>query len=333
MPNASGGKYLIQIPPSAIESWGSAAVFANVLATRLGVPLPAIPVLVFAGSAIAGGNLVFSHVLCAAVVAALLGDGAWFSAGRIYGRRLTDLLGRMSLSLDASVRTTRSLFERFGVAIVAVSKFVPGLALITPPLMGTTQIAPAVFVAWDALGTVAWASFWLLGGALFERQLGMLLSVLRPHGGSILDVLFTATVLYLTYRYLLRWRFRKWLSRRIVSPERLDRMMRSSTPPLILDARPDSVRRDESYRIPGALLLDVESLETMDANLSASNIVVYGMYPNDATVKKVRKQLLGKKVVNVRVLYGGLDEWVRRGYAVEPLPPELDLFSASMARV
>lgn len=324
---------MIQIPPSAIENWGSAAVFGNVLLTRLGVPLPAIPVLVFAGSAIAGGNLVFSHVLCAAVVAALIGDGVWFSAGRIYGRRLTDMFGRLSLSLDASMRTTRALFERFGVAIVAVSKFVPGLALITPPLMGTTLIAPAAFVAWDALGTVAWASFWLLGGALFERQLGLLLSVLRPHGASILDVLFAAAVLYMTYRYLLRWRFRKWLSRRIVSPERLDRMMRSSTPPLILDARPMSVRRDESYRIPGAVLLDIESLESTDASLSASNIVVYGMYSNDAAVRKVRKQLLGKHVVNVRILYGGLDEWVRHGYAVEPLPPELNVFTASMARL
>src|SRR5476649_1513794 len=45
----------------------------NVLATRLVVALTAIPVIVFAGSAIAGGNLVFSHVLCAAVVATLLG--------------------------------------------------------------------------------------------------------------------------------------------------------------------------------------------------------------------------------------------------------------------
>jgi membrane protein DedA with SNARE-associated domain len=332
MPNASGGEYLIQIPPSAIENWGSAAVFANVLATRLGVPLPAIPVLVFAGSAIAGGSLVFSHVLCAAVIAALLGDATWFAAGRIYGRRLTDSLGRISLSLDASIRTTRTLFERYGVAIVAVSKFVPGLALITPPLMGTTLIAPAVFVAWDTFGSVAWASFWLLGGALFERQLGMLLGVLRPHGASILDVLFIAAVFYLTYRFLLRWRLRKWLSRRVLSPDRLDRMMRSSSPPLILDARLDSVRRDESYRIPGALLLDVESLESMDADLSASNIVVYGMYPNDSIARKVRKRLLRKNVVNVRILYGGLEEWVRRGYAVEPLPPQFNMFAASMAR-
>jgi len=57
---------LIQIPPSAIVQWGSAAVFANVLLTRLGVPLPSAPLLVFAGSAVASGRLSFAHVLFAA---------------------------------------------------------------------------------------------------------------------------------------------------------------------------------------------------------------------------------------------------------------------------
>lgn len=323
---------MIQIPPSAIAHWGSAAVFVNVLATRLGVPLPAIPVLLFAGSAIAAGILVFSHVLCAAVLAALIGDFVWFSAGRIYGRHLTDFLSRRSLSLDASVRTTRALFERFGVAIVAVAKFVPGLALITPPLMGTTPISPVAFVAWDAAGTLAWASFWLLGGALFERQLAMLLMLLRPYGASILDVLVGATVLYLTYRHLLRWRFRRWLRRRVVTPRKLDDMMRSHSPPLIIDARAALTRHDESYRIPGALLLDLESLDSIDTALRASMIVVYCSCPSDRTAWKVCRRLRGKGFSNVRALYGGLDEWVRRGYAVEPLPPDMSAFEASMAR-
>ena len=323
---------MIQIPPSAIASWGSAAVFVNVLATRLGAPLPAIPMLIFAGSAVAAGMLPFSHVLCAAVLGALIGDFVWFSAGRIYGRRLTDFFSRMSLSFDAGVRTTRALFERFGVAIVAVAKFVPGLALITPPLMGTTPISPIAFVAWDASGTVVWASFWLLGGALFERQLAMLLMALRPYGGSILDVFAGAAVLYLTYRYLLRWRFRRWLRRRVVTPRKLDDMMRSDRPPLIIDARAESDRDAESYRIPGALLLDPDLLDNIDTARRASAIVVYCACLSDATVRKVCRRLRGKGFSNVRTLYGGLDEWVRRGYAVEPLPPDASAFAASMAR-
>jgi membrane protein DedA with SNARE-associated domain len=322
---------LIQISPSAVANWGSAAVFVNVLATRLGAPLPTIPMLLFAGSAIAAGILAFSHVLCAAVLAALIGDFVWFSAGRIYGRHLTDFLSRMSLSLDASVRTTRVLFERFGVAIVAVAKFVPGLALITPPLMGTTPISPIVFVAWDTLGTLAWASFWLLGGALFERQLAMLLMALRPYGASILDVLVGSAVLYLVYRYLLRWRFRRWLRRRVVTARKLDDMMRSDSPPLILDARAVSVRKEESYRIPGALLLDLESLDSIDTVYQVSKIVVYCACPSDRTAWKACRRLRRKGFSNVRVLYGGLDEWVRLGYAVEPLPPDMSEFAASMA--
>jgi membrane protein DedA with SNARE-associated domain/rhodanese-related sulfurtransferase len=327
-----GGGHLIQIPPSAITTWGSAVVFVNVLVTRLGVPLPIIPVLLFAGSAIAAGLLAFSHVLFAAVVAALIGDFAWFSAGRIYGARLTDFFSRRSLSADASIRTTRNLFERFGIGIVAVAKFVPGLALITPPLMGTTMISPVKFVAWDAAGTVAWASFWLLGGALFEQQLAMLLMILRPYGASILDVLAAAALVYLIYRYLLRWRIRRWLRRRVVTARKLNVMMRSGSPPLIIDARKHADRDEQGVRIPGAKLLDPDSPGSIDTSLRSSVIVVYCSRSNDATARRVCRRLRGKGFVNVRALYGGLDEWVRRGYAVEPLPPDFDAMDLSMVR-
>jgi membrane protein DedA with SNARE-associated domain len=69
-----------------VSTWGGAVVFLNVLLTRLGVPIPAVPVLLFAGSAIAAGTLSFWPVLGAAVLGALMGDGAWFTAGRLYGR-------------------------------------------------------------------------------------------------------------------------------------------------------------------------------------------------------------------------------------------------------
>ncbi|MFP3562456.1 cytochrome P460, partial [Paraburkholderia sp. SIMBA_049] len=73
---------------TAVSTWGGAAVFLNVLLTRLGVPIPAVPMLLFAGSAIAAGSLSFWPVFGAAVLGALIGDGAWFTAGRIYGRKL-----------------------------------------------------------------------------------------------------------------------------------------------------------------------------------------------------------------------------------------------------
>lgn len=74
---------MVEFPSSAVSTWGGAVVFGNVLLTRLGVPIPAVPVLLFAGSAIAAGTLSFWPVLCAAVLGALIGDGLWFTAGRL----------------------------------------------------------------------------------------------------------------------------------------------------------------------------------------------------------------------------------------------------------
>ncbi len=136
---------MIQITPSAIAQWSAAAVFLNVLLTRLGVPIPSAALLLFAGSAVASGRLSFGHVLLAAVATALLGDSVWFTAGRIYGRKLIAALARRSYAVDSGMRTTSELFERHGAPIVAVSKFVPGLGLVTPPLMGTTHIATLAF--------------------------------------------------------------------------------------------------------------------------------------------------------------------------------------------
>jgi len=74
---------MIQIPPRQSRP-GEAPQSRNVLLTRLGVPLPAIPCLsFFHGPAIAGGSLVFSTLLCAGLphpygVAALIGGRVWF---------------------------------------------------------------------------------------------------------------------------------------------------------------------------------------------------------------------------------------------------------------
>ena len=178
---------MVEFPSSAVSTWGGAVVFVNVLLTRLGVPIPAVPVLLFAGSAIAAGTLSFWPILGAAVLGAVIGDGAWFAAGRIYGRKLLATLGRLSPAVDSRVEKARSLFERFGVPLVSISKFVPGLGLITPPLMGTTAVDIRIYAFWDLASALAWATFWLLGGAAAQRELHMLHDVRqisRRHGAS-----------------------------------------------------------------------------------------------------------------------------------------------------
>lgn len=299
-------------------------MFASVLATQLGVPMPAAPVLLLAGAAVSSGLVPFWCVLAAAVFAVVLADSIWFTIGRLYGRRVLNALVRVSLSLDSSIKITREWFERFGAPILLVSKFVPGLGLIAPPLLGTTLIDKKIFLAWDLAGALAWSGFWLLGGTIFGEQLTLMMSAVRAHGATVMDVLVLISVSYFMYRWIQRLRFRRWLSHIRISPVQLDAMMRDDRPPVILDARPISVRLAEPHRIPGAILIDLNSPEKVNAGLLEHDIVVYCVCPNEATAKQITRQMHRKGFRRIRALKGGLDAWEHHGYAVESLPQQTD---------
>lgn len=109
------------------------------------------------------------------MLAVLIADSLWFTVGRLYGRQFLNSLVRFSLSIDSTLRTARTWFERFGV-----------------PLLGTTQIDVRVFVLWDLIGATAWASAWILGGAALQAQIGRLFDLVGANGTTVVDVLVLA---------------------------------------------------------------------------------------------------------------------------------------------
>ncbi|MCC8400857.1 VTT domain-containing protein [Paraburkholderia sp. MMS20-SJTN17] len=330
---------MVQFPLSAVSTWGSAIVFVNVLLTRLGVPIPAVPMLLFAGSAIAAGTLSFWPILGAAVLASLIGDGTWFAAGRLYGRKLLAWLGRLSPAVDARLETARALFERYGMPLVSISKFVPGLGLITPPLMGTTAVDIRIYVLWDLASVVAWAAFWLLGGAAVERQLHMLRAFAERRGGTFADMLLAVALVYLFYRLHLRYRERRRFARAASGPatpapdlptrasppsaasrmswrwRRLGRTSRMAQS-RVFDARPGAPLPDLQCRIPNALALDPHSPEQIDGALRAHDMVIYCICPDSATALAVSQHMRSHGYTRIRALRGGLDAWQRRGFPV-----------------
>ncbi|EIF34849.1 putative membrane-associated protein [Burkholderia sp. Ch1-1] len=324
---------MVEFPSSAVSTWGGAVVFLNVLLTRLGVPIPAVPMLLFAGSAIAAGTLSFWPILGAAVLGALIGDGAWFTAGRLYGRKLIAALSRLSPAIDPKVDKARSLFERFGVPLVSISKFVPGLALITPPLMGTTAVDARIYAVWDLAGALAWGSFWLLGGAAAERQLHMLLEFVKARGGTVIDILLAAALVYLAFRLQQRRRERRRFAdaAAVAAAEAGGGGRRRIAPPKVLDARPQTPSLEAPRRIPGALALDPHSPEQIDGALRAHDTVIYCICPDSATAVDITQRMRHNGYTRIRALRGGLDAWQRRGFPVEPLAPADELTTGKRA--
>src|SRR2546421_3900679 len=89
-----------------LVQYGYVVVFGWVFAEQIGLPLPAVPVLLAAGAMAGSGRLNIILVLAMAVVASLASDAIWYWIGRTGGGRVLGFLCRVSLEPDSCVRRT-----------------------------------------------------------------------------------------------------------------------------------------------------------------------------------------------------------------------------------
>jgi membrane protein DedA with SNARE-associated domain len=189
-----------------VPRYGLAIVFANVLMSQVGLPVPVAPTLVLAGALAANGALPVVAVFATTLLAAFIGDGLWFAAGRIYGRRVLRLLCRISLSPDLCVRKSERLFERRGKVALVISKFFPGLSLATPPLAGAMHMGWPSFALLNGLGLALWAVIPIGAGMLFHDQVGRAVAWLEGYGKAAGALVGLALLGYVAFKWWQRGR-------------------------------------------------------------------------------------------------------------------------------
>src|SRR5262245_22208617 len=166
-----------------LQQYGVLLVLIVVFLEQVGVPIPALPVLMVAGGIAAGGGLAVLAIFAAAMVGCLAGDGVWYVAGRWRGHRILRLLCRVSMSPDTCVRQTGDFFGRWGVGALVIAKFVPGLSTIAPPLAGAMRLGAGTFLLFNGIGAAIWVSAGIVAGWLLHTQIEELLAWLGRAGG------------------------------------------------------------------------------------------------------------------------------------------------------
>src|ERR1700760_4418464 len=184
-----------------IEEFGLLAVFLNVLLDEGGLPLPASPLLAVAGGLAARGALRIACIIAAAVAGSFVADNGWYWLGRRHGRGVLGLLCKLSLSPDACVRQTETLFVRVGPAALLFAKFIPALGNITIALSGITRLSPAVFLPLELIGATIYLSVPVVLGRIFHSAIAELLDTLTRMGLDGLIVIAVVLVLYLFIRW------------------------------------------------------------------------------------------------------------------------------------
>jgi len=316
-----------------IGQYGLALVFANVLVEQVGLPLPAIPTLVIAGALAAEGRISAPAVFAVAFIACTVGDGIWYAAGRLHGRRVMALLCRISLSPDTCVRQTEYRFERWGGLTLVLAKFIPGLATIAPPLAGAMRLRLAPFLFYNSIGALVWSGAAIGAGMAFHAGIGELIERLEGLGTVAIEVVGVLLAGYIALKWWERRRFVRMLRIARIGVDELRAMMDSGMDPVIVDVRSNVVRELDRRYVPGAIAMDMAEVDSRLGELPAErDIIFYCTCPNEASAAKVAKKLMGLGYGSVRPLQGGLDAWIAAGYEVEHRPEAAQQQVVSAAR-
>jgi membrane protein DedA with SNARE-associated domain/rhodanese-related sulfurtransferase len=299
--------------------YGYAVVFATVLAEQIGLPVPAIPVLLAAGGLAGSGHLTLAVMLALAGVASLIADAIWYWVGRIGGVRVLGWMCRISLEPDSCVRRTERAFGAHGARSLLFAKFIPGFSTIAPPLAGIVRVPFREFLVFSGLGGVLWSGVFLGLGWVF-RQLEMVAALAVQLGSWALALLGAAFGGYIAWKFIARQRFIRKMRIARITPEQLKARLDGGEDVMVVDIRDRLDFEAEPAIIPGALHLTTDELEARHREIPRErDVVLYCTCPSEASSARVALLLKRRGIDRVRPLAGGFRAWRDRGYPMTRL--------------
>ncbi|MFM0053818.1 DedA family protein/thiosulfate sulfurtransferase GlpE [Caballeronia grimmiae] len=310
-----------------VDRFGPIIVFINVMGSALGLPVPAMPTMIIVGASIAlmavNGAAFWTPllgVLAVAVAGGVLGDFVWFQGGRKYGDRTLKTICKLSLSRDTCVKKTERFFGRWGVRILLVAKFIPGLSLVSVPLAGAMGVRLRSFIAHDGAGIALWGAVGLSVGVLFAAELEMVFAMISRLGRQAGMVVAVLLAIYVTYRWWRRRALMATLEKARITVDDLYALMHAEPLPVIFDIRSPEKRMLDPFAIPGSLFADERELQKIIESYDKSRkVVIYCSCPNEVSAAWMAKTMRNAGFKDVLPLTGGLDAWRLAGFEVANL--------------
>jgi membrane-associated protein len=137
---------------------GYLALFALIGAESAGAPVPGETALL-AGAVLArDGRYDIALVIGFAAAGAIAGDNLGYLLGRAGGRRLLERPGVLERHRRRLLEVGEPFFARHGPKAVFIGRWLLGVRLAAAWLAGIHRMPWHVFMFWNALGGIAWAS-------------------------------------------------------------------------------------------------------------------------------------------------------------------------------
>jgi membrane protein DedA with SNARE-associated domain/rhodanese-related sulfurtransferase len=284
------------------------------------LPVPAMLLLMSAGALAADGqgHLRLSLVVLSGVAGCLAADAFWFWLGRRWGGGIIRVVCSLTADPRASRERSTRIFARWGLKLLLVAKFIPGLDGISPPLAGAEGASVVNFLAYDTAGSLLWSGAYVVLGYLVYRQLALVMHSIERFSTVLGVVVGVPLAAYVLWRALHLVRMIRHLKLRRISPALLQEKLDAHGRLVIFDLLHYEAHGAEDAGIPGSVRVDPVRLRT-SKNVKIPDdvdIVLYCSSRNDFVSARVAETLEKRGVRNVWVLEGGLEAWELDGHPV-----------------
>lgn len=308
---------------------GYLTVAGILLLSALGLPMPTILALILAGAAAHHGVLNPIVLLVVGVAAENLGASLLYLGGRSTGWWLLAKMCRFSMDPETCIFRSADFFYKRGANTLLFARFIPGLASMAPPIAGSLNMRPFRFWRHDIVGAVLHVAAWGAVGYFLSPFIRKITNALALVGHVVLGLVLVVVVGYVANWIAISLRDRKYRDVEKISADDLVQRLENpdpSHPIVIADVRshgyydPGMQRIKNSIRVePNRLLSQLDALRETLA--TECDIYVYCSCLRDATSVRIAYTLTehGHKV---RVVEGGLRNWLKAGAPTEPVPED-----------
>lgn len=153
-----------------LATYGYWAVF-------LGCVMEGETILILGGMAAHQHLLKLWPVIAWASAGGMLGDQLLFWTGRYFGARLLPRLKRH----QAQIKRVTGLIERYPSTSVFAVRFLYGMRLVGPMVIGASGLSPLRFSLLNMFGAMVWATLFVSGGYWAGEALEQLFGNLKPY--------------------------------------------------------------------------------------------------------------------------------------------------------
>lgn len=293
----------------ALQHDAATVVFLNVLLQQIGLPVPAVPTLLLAGS-LAATPSSLAKILAAALVASVIADWLWYWSGKLFGYKVLAGLCTLSISPSSCVSQTEARFIRWGLWSLVVAKFVPGFSTVAPPIAGALRMNQPRFLLASGIGAALWAGLALGVGWMLQETVLTVIDILDQHTRTSVILVAALAATWLGWKLWQRYRFRQLRALPHVSAEELIAAMATEDAPLVLDLR-GATMVAETGAIPRARSANHQQLRQVVGDWPKDRpIVTLCACPEDASALHAARLLINAGYLSVRPLRGGYDAWI-----------------------